>query len=182
MAGALTLRDPTSGAACEVDGIALALVNIDTVHRKIHQGEVFTASAPGVTKSNFNSHYILMTVPADIVAHVSFSVFVSGDVELEVQSNPGIVSDVGDLLTSINRNRASSNTAAVTVHGDSEVAIGGFAIGNRFVPGGSPPSSNGQFSPAFEWIFPEEQYLLRIISRGGDVVSSAQVFWYEEAA
>ena len=181
MASALTFRDPTSAAAAGVDGVALAPVCLDTIHRKIHQGEVFTASAPSVTKPDANSHFVAITVPAGVVAHVSLSVYVDGDCELQFNQNPGGLTG-GNLLASINRNRASANTADITVVDVPEIFTTGFQLSRRLVPGGSPPSSNGQFSPAFEWICPEAEYLLNIRSSGAARTTAAQVFWYEEAA
>lgn len=169
------------GQAAAVDATG-GLVTIDEIHRKIHQGILFSSSHYASAVANDATVLLLITTAADTYAHMRFGIAVSGNCEIELLENP-TTTDPGTGLSEVNRDRTSATTADVTVAHTPTVSVDGTTVFHGFIPGGHARAVpiGGQHRSFEEWVLiADEEYVLRVTNRsGGAAVIAVSLDWYE---
>lgn len=135
------------------------LVELDTVHERIHAGHLFTASfyAAGVLNAA-NADMLVRPVEE---THLRFDATSAGDAELLLYENPTISAN-GTALTLANRNRASKNVATTTAYSGPTVSAVGTKLFDTLVPAWT-------HSQIFEeWVLKAGNiYLVRFTNKSG---------------
>jgi hypothetical protein len=115
---------------------------IDTVHRKVHEGKVFSVGCDQTSLANDAYVQLLIRTGANAL-HAIFTVSCSGEVYAEFFEN-ATYSNAGTALVSSNHNRSSINTTTATFTHEPTVTNTGTRFdGKRLVPGGSGPFAGG---------------------------------------
>ena len=181
MSGSAIIKSATHpNAVAEVDPVAKALVTIDTVHNWIHEGVVYTATELNLTLGAAASIDLLLRVPAATFIHFGADIAVGANASLEFFEDPTSSAD-GSAVLRINRNRASSNTAAMLVFEGPTITGTGTELGTGLIPGGTGGNANGGTAVSqMEWILTEGDYLVRLTNISGSAAAnSVALHWYE---
>lgn len=152
----------------QIDPFTEHLVTIDTVHARVHAGEMFQADWVEEGVVNDGPIEILIRVPAGGGAHMAFSGEAGGDARFYIFEGPTITEN-GEAIVPINRNRRSSNVTTVTAFHTPTLTNDGAQLSNILVAGGSGGNSAGGDNESFaEWILDADQdYLVRLVNISG---------------
>lgn len=155
-----------------------ALITMDSVHKHIHDGELYSADFNDASLANAASIELLVVVTA--VTHIRVSGAGGGDSNLLLFEGTTTSAD-GAAVTAINRNRVSSNTATAVLTTAPTITGDGTELMNIFLPGGSHGNAAGGLRSIFgEFILPAGKYLVRLTNNsGGAVRAHVQVDFYE---
>ena len=175
-----SLKGQPSDNVAEVDGVANALVTIDTIHNWIHEGVVYTATELDLTLAADASIELLLRVPAATYVHFGADAAVGSDASVWFFEDPTSTDD-GSAVSRINRNRASANTSSLLVFTGPTLTGDGTKLSEGLIPGGSGGNANGgQAVSLMEWILNEGDYLVRLTNEdGGASADSIALHWYE---
>ncbi len=167
-----------------IDQFAWALTVIDSEHRLIHDGMLFTANYRFDNLANGGNLDILLQVPAGSFPHLrawSYSLE-DGPCEFNLYENPTF-SAAGTAITLQNNNRNSSNTSDVTAtHTPTITSPGDAILEGQYIPdpgggflSGSPGAQAQDLSE--EWVLKQnEDYLLRLTNNSGVVIDGSIYF------
>lgn len=153
----------------QVDPFAEGLVTIDTVHSRIHQGIFYTANALDLTLADNASITFLIRTADNQGAHANPLGIAGGDAELTFFEAP-TVTGAGTPLSTINKNRFSSNEAKTLVFLTPSLSADGLELDDHLIVGGVGPVQSVGGSGGFEneWILKTDtEYVLRITNRSG---------------
>lgn len=179
-AGSVQLIDENRDQA-NVDGFSKALVSIDTVHSRIHAGQVYQLDVLDLALADDAAIDVLIIVGADEGGHVRFAANAGGDAQIQLYEDT-TVSANGAVQTPQNRNRRSLNTPDLTLYLGPTVTGVGTVLSNRLIPAGKGGNSaGGDISSFEEWILAEStNYLFRVTNRGGGAKPvGLAIDWYE---
>lgn len=122
------------------------LTTIDSAHQMVHEGWMFEADY--FDASVADAAAITMMVRANGTSpHIRFQASAGGDAHIQVIEAPTI-SDVGALISPVNRNRTSTRTA-LTVVSSGAAYTGGLTILQGFMPGGTAGRAVGSSMGTF---------------------------------
>lgn len=162
-----------------LDLLSFGITTIDTLHRRVHEGQSFEAVAYAASVANGGVLEVLVTPGA--VLHARFEAQIVGDASFELFENPS--ASGGTPVPVQNVNRMSSKVAATAVVSGPSVSDAGTRIaGPHYFPGGSGGAARG-----FEFGFYSERilradmpYLARLTNQSGQARTvGLGVFWYE---
>lgn len=154
-----------------------ALVITQSDHYEIHEGMSYVVSGQ-TTLGSSETLKILVTVPANILAHLIILMRSSGETNYVLYEGP-TVSDAGSAATEINRNRASSNSASVVVTTAPTTSANGTQL---FTAHWGASVRSGGDVRGEEWILQEGiKYMILITSEAASNDISYELNWYEEA-
>lgn len=157
------------------------LVFIDTVHWRIHEGQMFSADVFDPALANAAFLQVLVQVPSGLFAHVKSSFNSGGDALGHLYENTTF-SAAGSVVTGFNRNRASSKIHTITITEAPTITSKGDPLPRIFIPGGGglPFASGGGADFFNEFILPEGIYLVELENiSGSPSTASIQIDWYE---
>ena len=159
-----------------------ALIGIDVVHNRIHEGLAFvaihqtahgtaTAATMLITTATAQNPHVVLAVSADKGGKWTFS---------EAPNASG-----GSAITSYNRNRASSTTSGTTITHTATYVSAGSIIDRGIVgaAGGNPNSvTGGGSTPRPEWeLAASTIYLVRFVADNATTVTDIRAeFYYED--
>lgn len=164
-----------------VDDLAGHLVVIDSVHHRVHMGQMFSCSIFDGALGAAASAELLIRVPANAGAHLSARGALGGDAVGRMFEAPTTTDD-GTAVPRLNRNRRSATVADLLVFTGPTVTIDGTELLVAFIPGGTGGNALGGQGETFgEWILDEStDYLLRVTNLTGQVQPvSIEINWYE---
>lgn len=141
---------------------------INTIHEKIHQGQITVYGHYDTNVANTNSMEVLFKANASLSAHSIINVNTDGDAEVQIFETPTISAD-GTPLTPRNKNRYASDTVGYTVFHTPTTSVDGTELINQFVAGGSGGIKVGAATEERdEWVFKEGlNYLIRVTNVSG---------------
>jgi hypothetical protein len=168
----------SGGVSAEVDSIAGGLVTIDSVHKRIHDGQLFSASSFVLELADDAVSMILIRVAS--FAHMALQAGCGGNAEIEFFEGTTTSAD-GSALATPNHNRASATVATTLVFSGPTPTGDGTELGTGFIPGGTGGNAIGGSTSSFaEWILDANDYMVRLTNRAGTTQpASIQVVWYE---
>ena len=184
LATAAVISSETGSVIAEIDEITSALVTIPVIHRKVHEGVMFSVSykAPDAVPIADNGTIIFMlTVGArevDVVAQIA----AGGDAQLELGEG-ATFDDDGTAMVEYNRRRVSTTTATVEAVRDPTLTLAGTILDDMFIPGGTGGNSIGSVGgQRIEWaLAPGIIYMIRATNRAGNAQPmSLEAVWYEK--
>ncbi len=176
----VVIQGEPSEHEAEVDRIAKALITIDTVHGRVHEGVVFTASSSIFNILAGGVIDMLTRVPVDVTAHVKLGGYVGANSSVELYEGTS-TSNPGTAVTTFNRNRTSTTTAEMLVFHTPTITDLGTKLWTEFIPGGATGNTGaGSDVSQTEWILDEGDYLTRLTNISPTTApASLQLFWYE---
>lgn len=177
----VSIRDANDfGSTVVVEGFSNGLTVIDQLHRRTHEGVVYTASYLDQAVAGSGTLDILVVVPSATSMHVQAQVAVGADGELQFFENT-TVSANGTPVAASNRNRISSNVAGVSIFHTPTVTDPGDVIQDQFYPGGTGGQSPGGGGTTFsEFVLGVNNYLVRMTNLSGQsTVLGINLTWYE---
>lgn len=164
-----------SGNSPTTDTNHLALVTMDSMHRKIHDGQVFTASR-FVDAVADGASIVVLIQTGTTACHMRITATSIGAAELALYETAVISGDEeGTAITSYNRNRASASAATATITHTPELSDNGTLISNHHTYEGH--------SSIEEWVLGASN-VYQIILTNRDTAPAAQAMsvrldWYE---
>lgn len=170
-----------NGPIAEVDDFTGFMVNLDAVHHRVHNGEMFQVDLVDLVLADDGVLAMLVTVPEGGSAHMRFAAQAGGDAHIELFENP-TVTVVGSAAAEVNRNRRSALTADVVVTTGPTTTADGTALASLVIGGGSGGNSAGGGVDSFEeWVLKaDEQYLFRVTNVAGGIKPvGIAIDWYE---
>lgn len=162
------------------------LVSIDYQHEEIHEGNHFHSSFIFTGVANGALAEMLVILPSgtrDYQAHMLAAANVEGDCHLFVYEDPTVTVS-GAAIPRVANNRANVKTARTIVFLTPTITVDGTYLGQRFVPGGrGPQSEGGQAAGRYETIMAmHKSYLFRLRNVSGQTKTLAyELEWYEES-
>lgn len=183
MSKKVMLVDENQHGPAAIDENTGQIINIDTIHARVHAGQMFQADYMATGVANSGTIEMLVKCPVGSVVHMAFEVGAGGDAKLELFENPTVTVD-GTSIAATNRNRRSSLVANATVfHTPTTTADGTALIPHGIlVPGGSGGNSAGGQNEGFaEWVLKaDEDYLIRLTNVSGTAQAlGIELEWYE---
>lgn len=176
-------NDPTGMTPARVDERAEALVTIDTVHERIHRGQLFSVDYLDAALASAGVIEMLVTVPSGVAAHSRITGSAGGDATLKIFESP-TVSASGTALTPVDRNRSTANTATLTVTHTPTTTADGTQLMDMLLPGGAGGNAAGSSDDIFgEMILAAgKTYLIRLTNIAGTTKPAhLQLDFYEQA-
>lgn len=160
-----------------------AVLTIDYVHYKVHQGDTFQATLYSGSVANNGSMDIIISLTGTAEqAHIEWAVASGGT--SEVRFYEGVTgSNYGGVLLSHNLNRDSNKTPTIGVFQNPTITVDGLLLFNFLNPGGAGGNAQGgEFRLGTEHILaPGKRYRLVAYNRAGTAQPmSVGVQWYEE--
>lgn len=119
---------------------ANALVVIDTVHDRIHRGQMFSASFVNAALGSAGTLEVLLVVTGD--AHLRLKGSSGGDGRLQIYEGT-TVSANGAALSLPNRNRGSALSTTLAAYSGPTITADGTLLYDTIIPGGSGNFSGG---------------------------------------
>jgi hypothetical protein len=169
-----------------MDSYVHAHTMIGEVHRMVHDGFAYHATGRVAALANAASLEVLFSVPADTFPHLNAALITMSDSPCDMEAFEGTTTSAdGTAVTVFNRNRNSTNTAAMTMFTGPTITADGTQIHDRYIPdqGGVGTNNAGAVSPGLgeEWVLkPSTKYLLRFTNNSGGAITVAFEFlWYE---
>ena len=157
---------------------------IDHAHHEIHRGLGYVATDTA-TVNDAGTREVRIAVAATHEAHMTFEVSATLHTTIQFYEDTTKADVSGNRLTSINRNRDSSNTSNVTIchtpsgSGDGTILFT-FAFGADSL-GAAKPGFGGVEGSRGEFILkPGKVYLLKVTSGTDGNLISIILDWYEE--
>jgi len=167
-----------------VDSMTRNLVVLDTIHYRVHIGEMFQVDKVSLAVANNASSEILIRVPSNGSAHMAFTIRAGGDTRLQLFEGPTVTGD-GVSIPTVNRNRFSSKVTGILAFHTPTVADDGVPLSSILSAGGTGGNSAGGDASSFsEWVLKSDtDYLMK----GTNVAGTAQnigleVYWYQIGA
>lgn len=169
------------------DNYSSAFTVIDSDHRHVHDGRLFTTSGKNTNWSTGTSLSFLISPPADCTPHVKTMDlnFGRGDIDFVAYEGPTIT-DNGTPLTAQNVNRNSSTTPLLNLFANPTTSDNGELEFQLWVPPtstGVGKSANGVtgVGQGGEWILaPETPWLIVLTNNSGVTIDWSYEFsWYE---
>lgn len=182
--GTVAIAATEEGDGFERDATTNALVVIDSVHHRIHEGQSHITSyktPDGAPLADDATLVFIMETGAN-ECHVDAEGACGGDMEGELYE--GTTYTDGTAQPIFNKKRSASEGATATVVRDPTITDVGTLIENRFIPGGKGPRAvGGAGNQRDEWeLRPNTTYMFRITNRAGSNQPASLVLeWYEEA-
>ncbi len=142
-------------------------IGIDTLHARVHAGEIFDVDFTDAAWANAAVQNIGVTTPVGRSIHMRFGVSAGGNARLQLYEESTLT--VGTPLTAQNANRESGKTTAVAITDSPTVGVLGNLIRETILAGGTGGNANGfNLSPSQEVVLkPDTQYLLRATNISG---------------
>lgn len=169
----------------KVDSRSEALVLIDTVHSRIHEGRFYTTNASDLALADNASITVLVRIGYGQSAHVRPLGICGGDAELFVFEGPTVTND-GTVQAVTNKNRFSPRVAVTEIFLGPTISDDGLELDNRLIIGGSgfisTPGGQSDFSEG-EWVFKTNtDYLIRLTNRAGTTQpAQLEIDFYESS-
>ena len=163
-----------------VDSTSGAGTGIDTLHARVHAGEIFDVDFIDETFTNAEVRNIGITALDGVSIHMRFGVSAGGDTRLQLYEDNTL--SAGTPLTPQNANRESDKTTLVTFVNGPTVDVLGNLIREAILAGGTGGNANGfNLSPSQEIILKSNtQYLLGVKNvSGSSTVLSLNLQFYE---
>ncbi len=152
-------------------------VVIDTVHERIHGGQMFAGSVLDLAVGAGADLEILIRVAGG--AHFRPRLAAGADISASLFEDPTTSAD-GTPVPAINRNRFSATAAETLIFSGPTVTVDGTLLLSNFVPGGSGFLSGGGSDDFLEWILSPGDYLGRITNESTGATQVAIILdWYE---
>jgi hypothetical protein len=172
-----------SGNQADIDAIADGLVVIDTVHNKVHSGDLFSISykTPNANPLADDATIVIALQSSSRYLHFQAFAAAGGDAEIEFYSGSTIGAD-GTLMTPSNHSLGSLDVSTVTVRRDPTVNAAGTLRDNFLLPGGTGGNAVGSDGgQRDEWLVPPLTWLfVRLTNRAGNAQqASIKAVWYE---
>jgi hypothetical protein len=164
----------------QVDTFNEALITQDEIHANIHRGVFYTISDLLLALTN-GSNEDLLLVTGDTPVHARITLSTSAQALVRFYEDT-TTSNNGTVLPARNRNRVSTNTAAMTSSRAPTVTGVGTLLYEGFLPGGSKNQATGDQSSTFEeWVLKaNSKYLIRVTNNsGGNEDLSLAIDFYE---
>jgi hypothetical protein len=157
------------------------VATIDYPHQRIHDGKAFLVNSYDTDIDIAGPKYYRITVPVGKVAHVEVDATLLTAGLVELYEGPTLTG-AGTALTAINRNRESSNVAAVVVAEDCTISAAGTLLGFLRVNGSAHPTQGVGANAAsrHEFELDAGNYLIKITTDADNNKSWLGVLWYEE--
>lgn len=172
-----------------VDPYTHAITVIDSVHRQVHDGMVFSYTDKHTALADGASADLLWVPPAGCYPHLNRVSLSAGAGDIDILAYEGVTtSNDGTAINGgrINTNRNSSNTPNLAMFEGPTVTDLGTKIHTGWVPpagSGVGMTANGisNIEAGEEWILkPGLKYLFRITNNSGSIIDIAHdVLWYE---
>lgn len=144
---------------------ARALVTVDSVHNRVHRGQLFSIDQFVLGVANNGSIDFLIRVTTAL--HISPRGSAGGDARMFIYEGPTTTSD-GDTATAKNRNRSSSKvTVSEFFTGPTVTDVGEELSDILIAGGGAGNSSGGKASTFAEWVLDPGDYLIRLTNIAG---------------
>lgn len=155
------------------------IIQIDTVHNRIHKGEMFQADFVNLALANDAEHEMLVRVPAGEATHLRFLASLGGDGRAQIFVGPTLTAD-GAVVTPVNRN-TFKGASSILVFSGPTVTADGTAMSDLIIPGGSGGNASGGKAGSFEeWILEPGDYLFKLTNKsGGNAVAGIALDFYE---
>lgn len=164
------------------DAISGALTTLDTVHKRVYDGEFFTGGANNPALANDGELDCLLVVTT--TAHLRMSTVSDGLTQVWLYEGT-TVSAAGAVQTVFNRNRESALVSDAVMTAGPTITDLGTALITSIIPGASgagPASGAGGAAVSWEeWVLPAGTYLMRMknISGGAAAMSFIIDFYHD---
>jgi hypothetical protein len=159
-------------------------VIIETVHHRIHEGEMFSAGFFAVALGAGATMDVLVQT-GEIRPHMQIAGQAGQAVRAELYEDTTVSAD-GSVVGSINRNRNSAKTPGLVVTSGPTVTGVGDPLFAGFIPGGTgPQAEGGSLSTFAEYnLKPNSIYLVRLVNNlaAGTTPAQVDLNWYEPGA
>jgi hypothetical protein len=171
-------------ARVQQDEITTAIINIDSFHHEIHEGETFITSHYVASIAN-NADIILHITPGTKFDHLVFSGSCGGDALLELFEDPDVDAD-GVAEAEINMKRLGGAVAESVVVSDPTVNVVGTNLFECLLPGGTGGNATGGImglrqNSEFP-LDPDKTYMTRLTNTSGNAKPGCLIIqWYEES-
>lgn len=153
-----------------VDENAEALVTMDTVHDRVHRGQMFVGSAYNASLAAAGTFDVLFRVGTGHSAHLDIAASLGGDGTVQLYEAPVSTVD-GTALTLVDRNRITKNTPTSLAFTGPTLTSPGTLLVTDFFPGGSGGSGatpGGSSDANFtEVVLGPGDYLIRVTNTSG---------------
>jgi hypothetical protein len=155
-----------------------AVVTMEHWIRKLYDGLVFHA-CDIVSKDKDAYRYVLIKVPSGYEAFLRWQLSSELGITFRIFENPTTTAN-GTAESTYNMNRNSSNTNNVDAYYDPTVTDEGTELISQLIAGSNQSASSG--TSDVELVLKEnEDYLLKIISRGNGNDMNYELNWFEES-
>lgn len=165
----------------EVDRVTNALISIDTVHARVHEGVLYVANRYSASLADDASITLLLR-PNGAYVHLRAVGVCGGDAELFLSEGP-TVSGNGTEVSTFNKNRVSANVATMEVFHTPTLSADGTELLTQLLAGGSgiflSPGAQSGFEQ--EWVLdPDTDYVVRLTNvSGSNQPAELQLDFYE---
>jgi hypothetical protein len=182
----VTILYDKDGNSLEIDDIARALHNIDTVHGMVHKGKLFSCVAENQTLAN--NGYLYMLIQPTRAMHMRYTGFCGGNAHIWLYKNPTWAAASPDVKLDIEQhNDLSTKTSGAVITQDPSVSSVGTPWGARlpiFGGQGGVNAIGSDLSFGHERILdPANEYLLVIQNISGQAQDAhILVNFYEPGA
>ena len=166
------------GVESALDTRTNSLRSIEAAHALIHDGRLFCVSDTTLAVAAASSVDIVLAPPAGCYPHIVF--FVNSDQPSTTTLYTGTTYTPGANVAGVNRNRVSTNVAALGVDLTATGVTPGTSLMQVRVPGSV--LAGGSFSSQSEWILAAgTNYLLRVTNSAASAAAniSIELMWYE---
>lgn len=158
-------------------------VVIDYAHKKVHEGDLYLASGYFANIANAGTVKLLLVTGA-IPVHLTGQILAGGEAYIEFYEG-ATANPLGTVVTGINLNRGSTNTANLKLYHTPTVAGGseGTKIYDSFAPAGrGPQAGGGDLRPGSEFLLAvNTTYYMVITNVSGNAKNyGVELEYYEE--
>ncbi len=184
MASKVIITNKDGSFVAKVGEIGGALIVQDTIHDKVHTGEMFHIDRFVEGVADDGNIEILIQGAAGVIPHFRMATAVGGESFISLFEGTTF-SGAGTPITAFNRNRGSALVSGLTIGHTPTLTVAGTELGSILLPGGSGGNANGGSDQGFqEWILDADvDYLVRLQNISGGAVSLGLLLnWYEPGA
>lgn len=158
---------------------------IDYQHKKVHEGEHFTASKY-ISLAPASAVNVLITAPATGEYHFTAEIAVDAVAIVTWSKTPGYDASGSTVISSYNNNENSVNTSGI-VHRYGGIYVSSGTLLETWLAGASSGNPGqritmgGALGQRHEWILaPESTHLLRVVAGAATCQTVVRMYYYED--
>lgn len=152
------------------------LTFISSVHKRVHQGQMFRAWTDGDSLENNDTINIRISTNSTVSPHLIIDAHAKLDFRMEVLE--GASSSGGSVFIPINKNRVSATVSGETLSTGVSGVSGGVTIFDELVSGGHKVGGTIDFDREFI-LKPDTNYVFRLTSLENSNLANITLEWYE---